>query len=34
MENTKDYNDLSDRTKKEFKEQYKMICKIVLGEEI
>ena len=30
----KDYNDLSDRTKKEFKEQYKMICKIVLGEEI
>ncbi|MBQ3408583.1 MAG: HD domain-containing protein [Clostridia bacterium] len=29
----KDYNDLSDRTKESFKEQYKLICKIVLGDE-
>lgn len=30
----KDYNDLSDKTKEDFNEKYKMICKIVLGEEI
>lgn len=29
----KDYNDLSDRTKETFKEQYQEICKIVLGDE-
>ena len=29
----KDYNDLSDRTKENFKEQYKLICNIVLGSE-
>lgn len=29
----KDYNDLSDRTKETFKEQYKLICNIVLGSE-
>ena len=28
----KDYNDLSDKTKEVFKEKYKEICKIVLGE--
>ena len=28
----KDYNDLSEKTKKEFGEKYKLICKIVLGE--
>ena len=28
----KDYNDLSDRTKETFKEQYQEICKIVLGD--
>jgi len=28
----KDYNDLSDKTKEEFKDKYKQICKIVLGE--
>lgn len=27
----KDYNDLSEKTKKEFKEKYETICKIVLG---
>lgn len=27
----KDYNDLSDETKKEFKEKYKLICDIVIG---
>lgn len=27
-----DYNDLSDRTKKEFENRYKSICEIVLGE--
>ena len=30
----KDYNDLSDRTKESFKEQYNLICKIVIGEDI
>ena len=29
----KDYNDLSDRTKETFKEQYQKICKIVLGDD-
>ena len=29
----KDYNDLSDRTKENFREQYKLICNIVLGSE-
>lgn len=28
----KDFNDLSDRTKEDFKEKYKTICDIVLGE--
>lgn len=28
----KDYNDLSDKTKEIFKEEYKQICKVVLGE--
>ena len=28
----KDYNDLSDKTKKEFNEKYKLICSIVLSE--
>lgn len=28
----KDYNDLSDKTKKTFNAKYKLICKIVLGE--
>lgn len=28
----KDYNDLSDKTKATFKEEYKQICKIILGE--
>ena len=28
----KDYNDLSDKTKKEFNEKYKSICRIVIGE--
>lgn len=28
----KDYNDLSDKTKKDFEEKYKLICKIVIGE--
>ena len=27
----KDYNDLSEKTKKEFKEKYETICKIVIG---
>lgn len=27
-----DYNDLSDKTKEEFREKYNVICKIVLGE--
>ncbi|MBR0428379.1 MAG: hypothetical protein IJK18_09335 [Clostridia bacterium] len=27
----KDYNDLSDKTKKDFEEKYKLICKIVIG---
>ncbi len=30
----KDFNDLSDRTKESFNDQYKLICKIVLGEDI
>ena len=30
----KDYNDLSDRTKESFKEQYNLIYKIVIGEDI
>ena len=30
----KDYNDLSDRTKKAFSDRYALICEIVLGEEI
>lgn len=30
----KDYNDLSDRTKIEFENEYKNICKVVLGEEL
>ena len=30
----KDYNDLSNRTKESFKEQYNLICKIVIGEDI
>lgn len=29
----KDYNDLSDKTQKTFEDKYKMICKIVLGED-
>lgn len=29
----KDYNDLSDRTKESFEEQYKLICKIVIGDD-
>ena len=28
----KDYNDLSDRTKKLFNNKYKLICEIILGE--
>ena len=28
----KDYNDLSDKTKENFKDRYKQICEIVLGE--
>lgn len=28
----KDYNDLSERTKENFKERYNQICKIVLGD--
>ena len=28
----KDYNDLSDKTKVEFDEKYKLICRIVIGE--
>ncbi len=27
----KDYNDLSDKTKEEFKEQYEQICEVVVG---
>ena len=30
----KDFDDLSDLTKKEFKERYKLICQVVLGEEL
>ena len=30
----KDYNDLSDKTKESYKEQYNLICKIVIGEDI
>lgn len=29
----KDYNDLSDRTKNEFKERYDLICEVILGKE-
>ena len=28
----KDYNDLSEKTKEKFKEKYKKICEIILGE--
>lgn len=27
----KDYNDLSDKTKENFKERYELICEIILG---
>ena len=30
----KDFNDLSDVTKKEFEERYKLICRVILGEEL
>lgn len=30
----KDYNDLSERTKEKFRDEYKQICKVVLGENI
>ncbi len=30
----KDYNDLSDKSKEQFKERYKLICEIVLGGDI
>lgn len=29
--NSKDHYDLSDRTKLEFKDKYKLICEIVIG---